>query len=403
VLITVVGVVWLGTARLKKISLTEARHEGLLLANTVEAAVLRDVARGDVAAVQHYIDTLVAMRDRNDLEINILLVHEEGSEIVASNVPDNIEGADEEEHADAVESIRSGRPEVEIEIEEGPEDEAEALLSRDPSHPDFYFPAGSRLLAITTPLTFQGEPLGCINLKLSLAGLPEDSELHENLDTVLSAARRAKDLVRQIRMFSQKQKRDRIPLQIAPIVQETLNLLRAAFPTNVEVRESLPAFEGVVKGDATHVHQIVLNLATNACQAMGAAGGRLDVRLEAVTLEGETSAGISGTLPGGRYLRLTIADTGPGMPKDVVERIFDPYFTTKSENGGTGLGLATVHGIVQDMGGAIAVDTCVGKGTAFHLYFPLADAAAAPSGQSGRTEGRDVQSVETGRGLEAGT
>jgi PAS domain S-box-containing protein len=206
--------------------------------------------------------------------------------------------------------------------------------------------------------------------KMDLNGNPV---VAEHLDDVLLGANRAADLVRQILAFSRQHEQERKPIQLRHVVTEALKLLRATIPAPIEFEVSIAKDVATVLADATQVHQIVMNLATNAAHAMKDRMGRLGVVLENydVTPDGvEAHPG----LPTGRYVRLSISDTGCGMNEQTVSRIFEPFFTTKAPGEGTGLGLAVVQGIMQSHEGAVTVYSHLGEGTTFHLYFPVSGA-----------------------------
>jgi CheY-like chemotaxis protein len=159
-------------------------------------------------------------------------------------------------------------------------------------------------------------------------------------------------------------------------LEETLELLRASLAPNIRLETELKAAELAVIGDATRLHQVIMNLCTNAVQAMQASGGTLRVALEQVDLEGLRTFS-RGELAAGPYLRLSISDTGSGIPPEIVDRIFEPFFTTKRVGEGTGLGLSLVHGIVADLGGVIDLETELGRGTTVSIWLPKSQAAAA--------------------------
>lgn len=215
--------------------------------------------------------------------------------------------------------------------------------------------------------------------ELALDELPDAHPVHEDLDHILNAGLRGKALVRQILSFSRIGEKDEQAFQLHTLVNECLELLRASLHPSIAIRQRLPADAGSVLADPTQIHQVIMNLCTNAAQAMGEHGGVLDVGLEPVTFPAETTAG-SINLPGGSYLKLTVRDSGHGMGTDIQERIFDPFFTTRKKDGGTGLGLSVVHGIIKHNKGAISVDSTPGSGTAFHVFLPRIDPVNAIAG-----------------------
>ena len=200
--------------------------------------------------------------------------------------------------------------------------------------------------------------------------IPEGSKTREKLKEVLKAGRRAKDLVKQILAFSRQGDQERKPLQISHIVKEALKLLRASLPTTIEIRRNIEPDTGIIEADPTQIHQVLINLCTNAAHAMNNKGGVLEVAIRNVEVGNEDIGLKYPNVPPGHYVLLTIRDTGHGMSAEVVERIFDPYFTTKEKGEGTGLGLAVVHGIVKSYGGVITVYSEIGKGSTFNIYLP---------------------------------
>lgn len=204
--------------------------------------------------------------------------------------------------------------------------------------------------------------------ELGLASVPKDSRTQRNLQEVLTAGHRAKHLVLQILAFSRQSTQGKKPTAIQPVIQEALKLLRATIPTTIDIRQSLKS-DASVLGDSTQLHQVLVNLCTNAEYAMRERGGRLDVTLEDLEVTEEKVESVSG-LHVGSHVRLTIQDNGTGMSSDVLERMFDPFFTTKPIGEGSGMGLAVVHGIVANHGGALMVDSQRGKGTRVDVYLP---------------------------------
>jgi PAS domain S-box-containing protein len=214
-------------------------------------------------------------------------------------------------------------------------------------------------------------------VELAMDEIVMGSRQHEKLTQVLEAANRAKDLVAQILTFSRQSEQERKPIDIGPIVKETVKFLRASIPSTIEIRGNVASKLGRILGDPTQVHQVLMNLCTNASHAMRDTGGRLEVSLDQTEFRTRPELPCAEMSPG-RYLRLIVSDTGHGISADMVQRIFEPYFTTKKQGEGTGLGLAVVHGIVTGHGGAVTVETERGKGSTFHVYFPVIRAHETP-------------------------
>jgi PAS domain S-box-containing protein len=210
--------------------------------------------------------------------------------------------------------------------------------------------------------------------ELSLGMAPKGEGLEKNLQEVLTAGFRARDLVKQILAFSRQSPQDKKPVQVSLIVKEVLKLLRASLPATIEIRQELRS-NGIVLADPTHIHQIMMNLCTNASHAMKETGGILSIALIDERLDGEFAETHGGIDPG-RYVKLSVSDTGCGIRKELLDRIFEPFFTTKDKGEGTGLGLSVVHGIVKECAGTITVKSEPGAGTAFTVYLPLIKKAA---------------------------
>ena len=210
--------------------------------------------------------------------------------------------------------------------------------------------------------------------ELTLYEVAQSSVAWHNLQQVLTASQRAKDLVRQILTFSRKDEQERQPLQLYLVIHEALKLLRASLPTTIDIRQELAEDSGTILADPTQMQQVLMNLCNNAEYAMRDTGGILDVRLDKMEV-GEALAARHPELLPGPYVRLTVRDTGIGMEEAVLARIFEPFYTTKSAGDGTGMGLAVVHGIVTNHSGAIDVDSTPGQGTTFTLYLPQIQAA----------------------------
>jgi PAS domain S-box-containing protein len=222
--------------------------------------------------------------------------------------------------------------------------------------------------------------------ELALMDAADGSRMARNLMGVLQASERATDLVKQILTFSRQSEQMRHPIQISSLVKEALKLLRSSTPSTIEIRSQIKAEHAPILADPTQIHQIVMNLCTNAAHAMEKEGGVLAVSLDEITIaphrldDGSEAAGggdangAAGHLPAelgaGRYLHLRVQDSGHGIPEDIVESIFDPYFTTKAVGEGTGMGLSVVLGIVKSCGGEITVRSRSGEGATFDLYLP---------------------------------
>jgi PAS domain S-box-containing protein len=205
--------------------------------------------------------------------------------------------------------------------------------------------------------------------ELSLDDVDRNTVLADNLREVYTAGLRAKDLVKQILTFARQADEEFKPVQVDNIVKEALKFLRSSVPTSIEIRQNIES-DSLIMADPTQVYQIVMNLCTNAAQAMDEKGGVLSVGLTDVRHD----AGFTKTdedLNPGNYLKFSVSDTGSGIPPEVMKSIFDPYFTTKAPEEGTGMGLATVHGIVKNYGGEIMVESEVEKGSTFTVYLPI--------------------------------
>jgi PAS domain S-box-containing protein len=195
----------------------------------------------------------------------------------------------------------------------------------------------------------------------------QNSQIRDCLENVVKAAHRAKELVEQILLFSKNVDQDVSPIHLHLIVREGLKFVRASLPTTIEIQQNINIDSGVVLANSAQIHQVLVNLCTNAAYAMRDGGGILRVSLEPVEVDAELAQNHANLHPGS-YARLTVSDTGQGMDQRTVERIFEPFFTTKNVGEGTGLGLPVVHGIVSGHGGEIVVDSERGKGTTVTVY-----------------------------------
>ena len=203
--------------------------------------------------------------------------------------------------------------------------------------------------------------------------LPADDPIGKDLDQVIKTAHRATDLVKQILTFSRQGEEDFKPLKIQIIITEVLKMLRSSLPTTIQLKESIAADSGPILADPTQIHQVLMNLCTNAKHAIGAGTGTLSVSLSEVQVTDSDTIADCPQIAHGAYLDLEISDTGCGMDGLTRSKIFDPFFTTKEKEKGTGLGLAVVHGIIKQHKGEITVTSEPGQGTTFHIYLPVVE------------------------------
>ena len=212
--------------------------------------------------------------------------------------------------------------------------------------------------------------------EMTISEVSKDSRVYSNMEKILYAAERAKELVNQILFFSRQKEMKPKPVDIRPIIKDTLKLLRSSLPATIKIRQNLEEDCGMIVADPTQIHQVVMNLCTNAYHAMLSKGGNLDIDLEKIIIGFENLCRypeVMSELKPGTYIKLSVTDTGEGMEEKVRAKIFEPYFTTKQQGKGTGLGLATAHGIIKSHGGYILVTSEPGKGSTFNVYFPQID------------------------------
>jgi PAS domain S-box-containing protein len=213
------------------------------------------------------------------------------------------------------------------------------------------------------------------NAELAIDDIPEWSPARFNLEQIRTASMRAKDVVRQLLNFSRKANQELKPTKIIPVVKDALMFLRATIPSSIEIRQNIQDASDTVLADSTQIHQVILNLGTNAFHAMEETGGILEVGIKNVVFDQVAATPYSDLVPG-KYVELTISDTGQGIAPEFRERIFDPYFTTKEIGKGTGMGLSVVLGIVKGHSGAISVDSEPGKGTRIQIFLPIVEKEA---------------------------
>jgi signal transduction histidine kinase/CheY-like chemotaxis protein len=211
---------------------------------------------------------------------------------------------------------------------------------------------------------------------LALDDLPPNSAAESSLREVLRAAERGSDLVRQMLAFGRRAEQERRSVPLQPLIEEVLVLVRGSLPASIAIETAVDPDCGAVMADTSQIHQVVLNLCTNAYRAMEE-GGKLTVTLDEIDHDGDPDGSWSDLAPG-RYALLSVRDTGRGMSEDVQARIFEPFFTTRPNNEGAGLGLAIVHGIVKGHGGAIRVQTAPNAGSLFEVALPIS-ASASPT------------------------
>ena len=208
--------------------------------------------------------------------------------------------------------------------------------------------------------------------ELTLDDIPAGSQASQNLEEVLKAANRAKELVKQILTFSRQNDQERKPLKVQSLIKEALKLLRATIPSTIEINSFIDDECGLIEGDPTQIHQVIMNLCTNAFHALQDTGGKIEVSLKEANLDYDQSMLRAG-MNIGRHLELVVKDNGHGMTQQVIERIFEPYFTTKEQGKGTGLGLSVIHGIIKNHGGDISVESQPDKGATFRVFLPVID------------------------------
>jgi PAS domain S-box-containing protein len=213
--------------------------------------------------------------------------------------------------------------------------------------------------------------------EMALMDLPQNSEAKTCVELVIKGGHRARELVRQILTFSRRSEASPKPVKVGSLINETVKFLRASLPATIQIQANTEAEKDVVLADPTHIHQIIMNLCTNAHHAMRDKGGVLGIEVKNVQIGPETVLSNPAAIPG-RYLMLVVSDTGCGIDPANLRRIFEPYFTTKEKDEGTGLGLAVVHGIVTQLGGAVTVRSEPGKGSEFRVLIPVIEEEEMP-------------------------
>lgn len=210
------------------------------------------------------------------------------------------------------------------------------------------------------------------NTELALDDVPKYNPAHFNLEEIKTASLRAKDIVRKLLSFCRKTDQELKPIEIVPVTKNALKFLRSTIPTTIDIRQNILATDETILADPTQVNQVLMNLCVNSYHAMEQTGGVIEISMESIILDEEGVKSYP-ELNEGHYFKITVSDTGPGIDTEIIDQIFDPYFTTKGVGKGSGMGLAVVHGIVKNHNGAISVASEAGEGTTFTVLFPLAE------------------------------
>jgi len=208
------------------------------------------------------------------------------------------------------------------------------------------------------------------NAELALEDIPEWNSAHVNLQNIRTAGLKAAGIVRQLLNFNRRNDQKLRPIGLMTVIKDVLKFLRATIPSTIEIRKNIPITDETILADSVQINQVMMNLCINASQEMEEKGGILEISVENVTLGEDHSSGYS-DLSKTKYCKITVSDTGPGIDPEIINRIFDPYFTTKEVGKGSGMGLSVVHGIVKSHSGTITVQSELGKGTTFTILFPV--------------------------------
>jgi PAS domain S-box-containing protein len=214
------------------------------------------------------------------------------------------------------------------------------------------------------------------NTELALEDVPESNRAYSNLEEIKTASRRAANILKQLLSFTRITDQKLQPIEIASVIKDAVKFLRSTIPSTIDIEQDICVTDETILADPTQISQIMMNLCINASHAMEQIGGKLTITVENVLLD-DSSAKDYPDLKNGKYVKVVVSDTGPGIDPKIIDRIFDPYFTTKGIGKGSGMGLAIVHGIVKNHNGSIKVGSTLGKGTKFSILFPLAQGKAA--------------------------
>jgi len=215
------------------------------------------------------------------------------------------------------------------------------------------------------------------NAELALEDVPKLNPVHSNLEEIKTASLRAADIVRQLLSLTRRTDQKLEPLKIARVIKDALKFLRSTIPTTIDIDQDIQVRNETILADPTQINQIIMNLCINASHAMKQTGGKILVTVETISLD-DNSIKDYPCLETGRHVKVTVSDTGPGIDPEIIDKVFDPYFTTREIGKGSGMGLAVVFGIVKNHSGAISVESTPGQGTKFTMFFPLAQRKAAP-------------------------
>ena len=213
-------------------------------------------------------------------------------------------------------------------------------------------------------------------IEIEYLGADKGSQTHDRMEQALTACHRARDLIKQIISFSRQGQQRRKPVEIGSIVEDALKMLRATLPATIDIQIDLKADNPFILGDPSQIHQVIINLCTNAAHAMTKTGGILNITIENIDINPARASEYLGLHPGS-YIKLTVSDTGHGMSRKILDRIFEPFYTTKGTGEGSGIGLAVVRGIVKNHGGIITARSKPGKGSSFQVLLPSIEPVAA--------------------------
>jgi len=213
------------------------------------------------------------------------------------------------------------------------------------------------------------------NAELAMDDVPEWNPAYFNLQEIRKASLRARDVIRQLLSFSRRTDLERKPIRLIPIIKDSIKFLRSTIPKHIDILQNIEDTYDTIIADPTQIHQVMINLCTNASHAMEKIEGILTIGIYYVVVDEDSQLSVP-DLTLGDYLKVTVKDNGQGIAPDVIDRIFDPYFTTKEIGKGTGMGLSVVHGIAKSHDGVITVESELGKGISVSIFFPVVEKKA---------------------------